>query len=66
MRHLSATLIFVHPQLQGAATAGTLDGLHLDRVTLRLADSATRHALTQFTWHEAQKRLLKFYDKLLA
>jgi glycosyltransferase involved in cell wall biosynthesis len=32
----------------------------------RLADSATARALTKFTWHQAQKKLLKVYDKLLA
>lgn len=32
----------------------------------RLADSATKRALTKFTWHEAQKKLVKVYDALLA
>jgi glycosyltransferase involved in cell wall biosynthesis len=32
----------------------------------RLSDSATDRALTKFTWHAAQKNLLKVYDKLLA
>jgi glycosyltransferase involved in cell wall biosynthesis len=32
----------------------------------RLAESASRRALTEFTWHEAQKKLLKVYEKLLA
>jgi glycosyltransferase involved in cell wall biosynthesis len=32
----------------------------------RLADSATERALTRFTWHEAQKKLVKVYGKLLA
>ncbi|HJQ14820.1 MAG TPA: glycosyltransferase family 4 protein [Anaerolineales bacterium] len=32
----------------------------------RLADSATERALTKFTWHEAQKKLIKVYGKLLA
>jgi glycosyltransferase involved in cell wall biosynthesis len=32
----------------------------------RLADSATERALTQFTWHQAQKKLVKVYGKLLA
>jgi glycosyltransferase involved in cell wall biosynthesis len=31
----------------------------------RLAASASERALTKFTWHEAQKKLLKVYDKLL-
>ena len=31
----------------------------------RLAVSASERALTKFTWHEAQKKLLKAYDKLL-
>ena len=32
----------------------------------RLAHSASQRALTKFTWHEAQKKLIKVYDKLLA
>jgi glycosyltransferase involved in cell wall biosynthesis len=32
----------------------------------RLADSATERALTKFTWREAQKKLIKVYNKLLA
>ena len=32
----------------------------------RLADSATERALTKFTWHESQKKLLKVYGKLLS
>jgi glycosyltransferase involved in cell wall biosynthesis len=32
----------------------------------RLADSATERALTKFTWHEAQKKLVKVYRKLLS
>ena len=31
----------------------------------RLADSATERALITFTWHEAQKKLVKVYDRLL-
>ncbi len=31
----------------------------------RLAESASSHALTKFTWHESQKKLLKVYEKLL-
>lgn len=31
----------------------------------RLADSASEQALTKFTWHESQKKLLKVYVKLL-
>jgi len=31
----------------------------------RLADFASERALTKFTWHEAQKKLLKVYDQLL-
>ena len=31
----------------------------------RLSDSATERALTKFTWHAAQKKLLKVYRKLL-
>jgi glycosyltransferase involved in cell wall biosynthesis len=32
----------------------------------RLAESASEHALTKFTWHEAQKKLVKVYEKLLS
>ena len=32
----------------------------------RLSNSATERALTKFTWHEAQKKLVKVYEKLLA
>ena len=32
----------------------------------RLANSATERARTKFTWHEAQKKLVKLYGKLLA
>jgi glycosyltransferase involved in cell wall biosynthesis len=32
----------------------------------RLAKSASERALTSFTWHEAQKKLSKVYDRLLA
>ena len=32
----------------------------------RLAASASERVLTKFTWHEAQKKLLKVYEKLLA
>jgi len=32
----------------------------------RLAASASRRALTQFTWHEAQKKLVKVYRSLLS
>jgi glycosyltransferase involved in cell wall biosynthesis len=31
----------------------------------RLSNSATERALSKFTWHESQKKLLKVYDKLL-
>jgi len=31
----------------------------------RLAASASQRALTKFTWHESQKKLLKVYEKLL-
>ncbi len=32
----------------------------------RLSSSAARRASTQFTWHEAQKKLVKVYEKLLS
>ncbi len=31
----------------------------------RLAESATQRALTKFTWHEAQKKLVRVYGRLL-
>ena len=31
----------------------------------QLADSATERALTKFTWHESQKKLVRVYEKLL-
>ncbi|MDQ2692208.1 MAG: glycosyltransferase family 4 protein [Chloroflexota bacterium] len=31
----------------------------------RLSEAATQRALTKFTWHEAQKKLVKVYRKLL-
>jgi glycosyltransferase involved in cell wall biosynthesis len=35
------------------------------KLSKRLADSATERVLTKFTWHEAQKKLVKVYDKVL-
>ena len=32
----------------------------------RLAASATERALSKFTWHQAQKKLIQVYDRLLA
>jgi glycosyltransferase involved in cell wall biosynthesis len=40
-----------------------LENVELSR---RLAESAAGRALTKFTWHESQKKLLKVYGKLLA
>ncbi len=40
--------------------------LNDDELSRRLADSATERALTKFTWHEAQKKLIKVYGRLLA
>ena len=40
--------------------------LNDDELSRRLADSATERALTNFTWHEAQKKLIKVYGRLLA
>lgn len=31
----------------------------------RLAQSASEHVLSKFTWHESQKKLIKVYEKLL-
>jgi glycosyltransferase involved in cell wall biosynthesis len=39
-----------------------LNGVELSK---RLADSATERALTKFTWHESQKKLVRVYEKLL-
>ena len=39
--------------------------LNDDELSKRLADSATERALTKFTWHESQKKLVKVYGKLL-
>lgn len=39
-----------------------LDDIELSR---RLAMSASERALTKFTWHEAQKKLVKVYEKLI-
>ena len=40
--------------------------LHDYDLSRRLAEAATERALTKFTWHAAQKKLVKVYDKLLA
>jgi glycosyltransferase involved in cell wall biosynthesis len=39
-----------------------LENLELSQ---RLAESAAERALSKFTWHEAQKKLGKVYEKLL-
>jgi glycosyltransferase involved in cell wall biosynthesis len=39
-----------------------LDDIELSQ---RLADSAANRVLTKFTWHEAQKKLMKVYERLL-
>jgi hypothetical protein len=31
----------------------------------RLSISASRHARTELTWHEAQKKLLNVYERVL-
>src|SRR5688500_13906251 len=36
------------------------------QLSQRLSASASERALTKFTWHEAQKKLLKVYEKLLS
>jgi glycosyltransferase involved in cell wall biosynthesis len=36
------------------------------QLSKRLAESASVRALTKFTWHESQKKLIKVYEKLLA
>ena len=40
--------------------------LHDFELSKRLSASATERALTKFTWHAAQKKLIKAYRKLLA
>lgn len=39
--------------------------LHDVELSKRLSDSATERVLKKFTWHEAQKKLLKVYEHLL-
>ena len=39
-----------------------LEDIELSR---RLAESASERALTKFTWHESQKKLVKVYEKLV-
>lgn len=43
----------------------TLALLNDFELSKRLAESASQRALTKFTWHESQKKLLKVYKKLL-
>ena len=40
--------------------------LNDDALSQRLAVSASERALTKFTWHDSQKRLLKVYERLLS
>ncbi|MBL8078659.1 MAG: glycosyltransferase family 4 protein [Anaerolineales bacterium] len=35
------------------------------QLSKRLANSASERALTKFTWHESQKKLIKVYEKLI-
>ena len=42
----------------------TLALLNDFELSKRLAESASERALTKFTWHESQKRLIKVYKKL--
>jgi glycosyltransferase involved in cell wall biosynthesis len=51
------------PEDLAKKTWALLDDLELSN---RLAASASRRALTKFTWHEAQKKLVKVYEKLLS
>lgn len=44
----------------------TLALLNDFELSKRLAESASQRALSKFTWHESQKKLLKVYEKLLA
>ncbi|MBI3151190.1 MAG: glycosyltransferase family 4 protein [Chloroflexi bacterium] len=46
-------------------TCQTLALLNDFELSKRLAESASQRALTKFTWHESQKKLLKVYKKLL-
>ncbi|MBI5825951.1 MAG: glycosyltransferase family 4 protein [Chloroflexi bacterium] len=43
----------------------TLALLNDFELSKRLAESASEHVLTNFTWHESQKKLVKVYGKLL-
>jgi glycosyltransferase involved in cell wall biosynthesis len=50
------------PEDLARQTLTLLNDVDLSR---RLADSATQRALTKFTWYEAQKKLVKVYDRVL-
>lgn len=39
--------------------------LNDEALSKRLAESATERALSKFTWHAAQKKLIRVYDRLL-
>jgi glycosyltransferase involved in cell wall biosynthesis len=39
--------------------------LNDEALSKRLAESASKRALTKFTWHESQKKLLKVYERFL-
>lgn len=54
------------PNDSGDLARQVLTLLDDSELSQRLADSATQRALTKFTWHEAQKKLLKVYERLLA
>jgi glycosyltransferase involved in cell wall biosynthesis len=43
----------------------TLALLNDFELSKRLANSASERALSKFTWHESQKKLLKVYEKLM-
>ncbi len=51
-----------NPEDLARQTLALLNDFELSK---RLADSASKRALTKFTWHESQKKLLKVYEKML-
>ncbi len=57
--------LFFAPGDAGDLARQVLALLNDPALAARLAASAAERACTRFTWHEAQKRLLRVYDELL-
>ena len=53
------------PNDPDALARQTLALLNDFELSKRLANSASERALSKFTWHESQKKLLKVYEKLM-